>query len=491
MGLKPSRREFLTAVTVGGAIGLVAAGCGSQAARSAAPAAEVAPGLVSPGCRKSKVKVAKVYLGRPKAHWPMPAMDLQEEMGRYEAEFARMGKDFADVEFVTSALVTKPDEAAALKERLQAADGVLAIHLSMGIMGMLPPILAVGRPTILFAAPYSGHEWTGFGNLCRQKEGAMLECLLTDDYGELAEAVRPFRAIHHLREAKIVNVTTRDFSRYAKACKAKFGTDIVQVGKERLIALYEAVPDAEAEAETRRWVAGARMIVEPSRVEIFKSCKLALAMHRLLDEEEATMITVDCYGSMWRQLPAYPCIGHARLNNMGLGGMCESDLESAMTQVLFQGLAGKPGFVNDPTMDCSDNAIILAHCMGTPRMDGLQGKVSPYHIRTIMERQEGAVCQVFMEVGRKATTARLIGTETVNYFTGDIIEAPDLPRGCRTKIKVKVDGDAQVLWQNWAHGLHRVTCYGDVTKDLLRFCKFAGVTMVNEAMSRPAEVPKA
>jgi len=491
MGLKPSRREFLTAVTAGGAIGLAAAGCVSQAARSGAAAAEVAPGLVSPGCRKSKVKVAKVYLGRPKAAWPTPAMDLQEEIGRYEAEFARMGKDFADVEFVTSDLVTKPEEAAALKDRLEAADGVLAIHLSMGIMGILPQVLAAGRPTVLFAAPYSGHEWTGFGNLCRQKQGAMLECLLTDDYGELAEAVRPFRAIHHLREARIVNVTTRNFSGYAKACKAKFGTDIVQVGKERVIALYEAVPDADAEAETRRWVAGARRIVEPNREEIFKSCKLALAMHRLLDEEEATMITVDCYGSMWRKLPAYPCIGHARLNNLGLGGMCESDLQSAMTQILFQGLAGKPGFVNDPTMDSSDHAIILAHCMGTPKMDGLCGKASPYHIRTIMERQEGAVCQVFMEVGRKTTTARLIGTETVNYFTGDIIEAPDLPRGCRTKIKVKVDDDAQALWQNWAHGLHRVTCYGDLTKDLARFCKFAGVTLVNEAMARPVEAPKA
>ena len=486
MERKPTRREFLTAVAVGGAMGLAAAGCGSQAARSAAPAAALAPGLVSPGCRTSKVKVAKVYLGRPKAHWPMPAMDLQEEMARYEAEFARMGNDFADVEFVTNDLVTKPEEAAALKDRLQSADGVLAIHLSMGIMGILPHVLAAGKPTVLFAAPYSGHEWTGFGNLTRQKEGAMLECLLTDDYAELAEAVRPFRAIHHLREARILNVTTRDFSAYAKTCKARFGTDIVQVGKDRLIALYEAVPEADAEAETRRWVAGARKIVEPNREEIFKSCKLALAMHRLLDEEEATMITIDCYGSMWRKLPAYPCIGHARLNNLGLGGMCESDLQSAMTQILFQGLAGKPGFVNDPTMDCSDNAIILAHCMGTPKMDGPCGKAAPYQLRTIMERQEGAVCQVFMEVGRKTTTGRFIGTESINYFTGDIIEAPDVPRGCRTKIKVKVDGDAAVLWQNWAHGLHRVTCYGDLTKDLARFSKFAGVPLVNEAMPRSA-----
>jgi len=67
------------------------------------------------------------------------------------------------------------------------------------------------------------------------------------------------------------------------------------------------------------------------------------------------------------------------------------------------------------------------------------------------------------------------------HFTGEIIETPDLPRGCRTKITVRVDGDAEKLWQNWSHGLHRVTCYGDLRKDLQRFCRFTGINLVDEA----------
>jgi hypothetical protein len=54
-------------------------------------------------------------------------------------------------------------------------------------------------------------------------------------------------------------------------------------------------------------------------------------------------------------------------------------------------------------------------------------------------------------------------------------------RGCRTKITVKVDGDIEKLWKNWSNGLHRVTCYGNLTKDLERFCRFAKVKLVNEA----------
>jgi len=481
-----TRREFLQASAVGGAL------CLGGGRVLAAFGGSGGPALVSPGCRGTKVRVGKVYMGPPGAHWPTPKLDLNEEVRRYEGQFERLasrsfapwGQNLSDVEFVGNELVTSQEQARALREKMKDVDGVLVIHLSMGIMGMLPEILAAGKPTVLFAAPYSGHEWTAFGNLRRQKEGALLECMLTEDLDELATAVRPFRAIHHLREAKILNVTTSDFSNFAKAMKEKFGTDMVKVDRQRVLDAYQSIPDADAKAEAKRWIDGAEKVVEPSEDEIFRSCKLALALQKLADEEKATMVTVDCYGTMWRDtilLPAYPCISHSRMNNMGMGGMCESDLRSAMTQILMQGLVGKPGFCNDPTMDVSKNAIVLAHCMGTPKMDGPDGKTARYRLRCVMERQEGAVPQVFMEIGRKTTSAILVNPDLLHYFTGDIIETPDLPRGCRTKIKVKVDGDAEKLWQNWSHGLHRVTCYSDLTRDFQRFCRFKNIQLVNEA----------
>jgi len=487
MAERLTRREFLQAAAAAGTVAYLS-GCAKTTESLTAGATPMAPYLVSPGCRKSKVKVAKLYMGIPGALWPTPKMDLNEEMEKYEGEFARMKKEFADVDFVVNELVTSPEQVQALKEKMATADGVLAIHLSMGAMGILNQILAAGKPTVLFAAPYSGHEWTAFGSVQKAPEGALLECMLTTDYSQLAAAVRPFRAIHHLREAKILNVTTSDFSGYANAIKEKFGTGMVKVSLEEVEKAYESIPDSDAEAEARRWIRGAMKVVEPSRENIVRSCKLALAFEKMLDEQEGTMMTVDCYGTMWDKtilLPAYPCLGFARLNSMGLGGMCESDLRSAMTQITMQGLCGKPGFVNDPTMDVSKHAIILAHCMGTPKMDGPDKPPARYRLRCVMERQEGVVPQVFMEVGRKTTTAELIGTDQMLYFTGDIIETPDLPRGCRTKITVKVDGDVERLWQNWSQGLHRTTCYGDLTEDLKRFCRFTKIKLVNEAAERP------
>lgn len=472
-----SRRAFLHRSVA------LAGGCAWCLSGSGLLAASGSPGLtalVSPGCRGSKVRVAKLYLGVPGAHWPTPKMDIQAEMRRYEATLT--GTEFADVEFVANKLVSKAEEVSALEGILEQAGGILLIHLAMGIDGALRQALATKKPVVLFAAPYSGHEWSGFGSLRNQPGGERLECILASDMGQLAGAVRPFRAIHHLREAKILNLTTRALPEpFTTQVREKFGTEIKVLGLPRMLAAYNEVERSEAEGETRRLMKGAKQIVEPKREEIFKSCRLALAFEKVLAEERATALTVDCYGSMYRQLPAFPCVGFVRLNDMGLAGICESDLTSAMTFLLFQGLSGRPGFISDPTIDESKQAIILAHCLGSTRMDGPTGPRAPYKLRTIMERQEGCVPQVQMRVGQKVTQAVLVGTEKLNYFTGEIIESPDTERGCRTKMTVKVDGDIERLWQNWAHGLHRVTCYGDLRPELKRFCRFKGLELINEA----------
>jgi len=476
MATKMERRRFLQVTAAGSAL------CWGAPRFFAGAAEPKKLTLVSPGCRKSKVRVAKFYLEGSNKMWPTPKMDQKEEMQRYEAEFDRMKKDVADVDFVCSQLVSSPEEIKSLKDKLADVDGILVIHLSMGATPVLMEILAAGKPTMLFAAPYSGHEWTGFGGLRNRKEGALLDCMLTSDRDQLAVAIRPFRAIHHMREAKILNITSRNLSEgYVKPVKEKFGTEIVRIDRQRVLDAYNSIPDAEAKAEAKRWMDGATQIVEPNEDEIVRSCKLALAFQKLVDEENATVLTTDCYGSMYRQLPAFPCIGHTRLDDLGLGGVCESDLTCALTHVLLQSLSGKPAFVSDPTVDESKKSIILAHCRCATKMDGPDGKAAPYKLRTIMERQEGCVAQVQMRVGQRVTQAILIGTDPLIYFTGEIIEAPDIDRGCRTKINVKVDGSIETLWHNWSHGLHRQTVYGDLTQDLTRWCRFKGVKMVNEA----------
>jgi hypothetical protein len=314
-----SRREFIQLSVAGSALCLggssLVYGAGSRGSK-----------LISPGCRGTKVKVARIYMGTSHGLWPKPRLDFKNEIKFYESEFAKLKDELSDVEFVVDQLVSSPDQIKPLKSKLEGVDGILVIHFNIGVRPILNEILSVGKPTVLFAAPYSGHSWTGFGALQKQELGAKLECMLTSDYSRLAVAIRPFRAIHHLREAKILNLTTRNFDNYANAMKDKFGTEIKRIEREQVLDAYNAVSDSDAKAETERWIGEARELVEPSRSDVLKSCKLALALEDLLNHENATVLTIDCYGTMWDKtikLPAYPCVGFTRLNNMGLGGICE------------------------------------------------------------------------------------------------------------------------------------------------------------------------
>jgi len=480
MNKEINRRKFLQIAAAGSSLCLGSSGILVFGANTRGSSR-----LVSPGCRGTKVKVARIYMGTSQGLWPEPRMDFRKEIRFYESEFAKLKDELSDVEFVIDRLITSADQVGPLKNILKEMDGILLIHFNIGVRPILNEILSVSKPTVVFAVPYSGHGWSSFGALQKQPQGAKLECMLTSDYKQLAVAIRPFRAIHHLREAKVLNVTTRSFKSYAESMKSKFGTEIKQIGLEQVVDAYNAVSDSNAKAETAQWIKGATEVVEPSRADIFKSCKLALAFEDMLDKEEATAMTIDCYGTMWDKtikLPAYPCLGFTRLNNMGLGGICESDLRCAMSHIILQGLSGKPGFISDPTVDESNNSIILAHCLGTTKMDGPNGQADPYKLRTVMERREGVVPQVFMRIGQKVTQALLVDTDNLLYFTGDIIDAPDIERGCRTKITVKIDGDAEKLWKNWSSGLHRQTCYGDITKELGSFCKYKEIEMINEAV---------
>ncbi len=441
--------------------------------------------IVSPGCRRSKVKVAKIYMGIPQSHYPNPDLDLQKEVRFYESEFAKLKNGLPDVEFVVDQLVSSVEQLKQFNDKLKDVDGILAIHLTLWTMPIINEILRLQLPTIVFSAPYSGHEWHNLTALYKQQKYHNLECILTTDYSQLAAAIRPFRAIHHLREAKILNLTTQSSNEYAEQMKNKFGTEIKQIALQRVLNTCNSVSDIKAQAEADKWIKSAVQMIEPTSEEIFKSCKLALAFEKLLDEEDATVMAVDCYGSMYAplcQAYAFPCIGFTRLNDMGLGGICQSDLPCAMTHILFQGLSGRPGFVNNPGFDFSTNSAILIHCMGTTKMDGPKGPSAPYKLRSIMERREGAVPQVKMRIGEKVTQAVLMGSSKLLYFTGQIVDTPETDRGCRTKIMVKIDGDAEKLWKNWDNGIHRVTCYGDITKELQHFCRFKQIEMINEAV---------
>src|SRR4030043_418032 len=134
--------------------------------------------LISPGCRRSKVKVAKIYLGVQGSHYPNPDRDMKKEVQFYESQFTELKDELSDVEFVVNELVSSVDQLNKWKDTLREADGILAILLSLWTMPVFEEILRLERPTIVFSAPYSGHEWHTLSALYQRGEGAGFEGIL-------------------------------------------------------------------------------------------------------------------------------------------------------------------------------------------------------------------------------------------------------------------------------------------------------------------------
>ena len=288
-----------------------------------------------------------------------------------------------------------------------------------------------------------------------------------------------------LANGQDLKVTTRSPGQYNKIIQEKFGTEIKVIGLERMQKPRFRGRQA-GKGRSQAMDPGATAVVEPTEEEIIKSCKLALAFEKLLDEEAATVMTAECYRTMYRPLCqdyAFPCIGFTRLMAW-VSGASVNPIYNASGAHHLSGAQRTSWLHQRSTVDESNGSIILAHCLGTRKMDGPDGPAAPYKLRCIMEHQEGVVPQVKMRTGMKVTQAKLVGLDQMPYLPVRSWMPPDIDRGCRTKITVCVDGDVTSLWKNWSYGLHRVTCYGDITKELEHFCRFMNIQM-SECTGRP------
>ncbi|MGQ9652080.1 MAG: hypothetical protein ACUVXJ_18420 [Phycisphaerae bacterium] len=484
-----SRREL-----IGASAGLVAAsavGCMAWAANS-----ETAPTMAG----YTKTRVLRIFIGGSYASWPRPDLDIPAEARRLQEEIDKV-PGMEDVEFLSNALIQNVESLDKVLEQHKDVDGILGVIVCIGTSHLVNRLADCGRPTVLYATPYSGHEWCIVPDL--QRAGKKIDVIPSSNFADAADAIRPFRAIHRLKETRVLFVSGEwpAPADYVKEVKNKFGTEIIDFDHKKLLEVYNAIDDAAVSTDAEQWIRNAKEIREPSKDEITKSARMNLALQKVLADSRAQAITINCLGLFAQKaLPAYPCFGFARLNDLGLVGVCEADLPSTMTQIIYLHLTGKPGFVTDPVFDTATNTVIHAHCVSATKMDGPQGEAAPYIIRNHTEDHKGAVLQVAMRIGQEITMAKLVkanpyapvekpmlaaspadcyGTGTMLISTGKIVAVPDVDRACRTKIAVKV-ADARKMFEQWSNGLHRVIFYGNHLADTRRLARFTGFDVVEE-----------
>jgi L-fucose isomerase-like protein len=208
-----------------------------------------------------------------------------------------------------------------------------------------------------------------------------------------------------------------------------------------------------------------------------------VGMKQLMDKHGARGISINCLGGFYGgHLKAYPCLGFSQFNNDGLVGGCEADQMSALTMTVMGALTGRPGFISDPVIDTSKNAIVYAHCVAMTKPFGPNGVSNPYEILTHSEDRQGAAIRSLLPAGYLVTTLELnpVTREVLLHRAKTIGNNPsDL--ACRTKLEAVVKGDLEKLTEHWNMGWHRVTFYGDLHPHVEELCRRLNLKLVEEA----------
>jgi len=471
-----SRRAFLGTST---AAGVVLAG---QLHRTTAMAAEGAEGKEWPP-KLPPVKIHKVFVGRTGGiYLSRPKAEI-EKFNKYLGQLE--GK--LNVKFVGGELVP-PANIAQVAAKLKGADGMLLFHLS-GHGGGAPALgrlIDVGLPTAVFSQPFSGHGWMYFP--AWRKAGKKVVLLPSSDWGELDRIVGLMRVGPWLRQTKILQVgrplgTTAACN--AKQVKERLGTRIIPINNNEVMKVHKAVDLKAAEAEAKEyWISKAKKIVEPKPEEIVNSARLYLAMKELMTRHGAqATASSHCMGR-----PAKGCLTYSKLNDLGLVGACEGDVDSTLTMLIFQYAFGIPGFISDPVFDISKNALIHFHCTCATKMDGPAGKRLPFTVRTQSDSERGVSLDVEQRIGQVVTCAKFINLDTMLISTGKIFKITHDELGCRTQFWTEV-ADARKMFHNWGAGvlkggtmalLHRDVFYGDHLQDIKNLSVLMGFKVIEE-----------
>jgi len=205
----------------------------------------------------------------------------------------------------------------------------------------------------------------------------------------------------------------------------------------------------------------------------------------VLKAHNANAITINCLGGFYGgHIHAYPCLGFHELNNEGLIGACECDVDSTSTMVAFTTLTqGRPGYISDPVIDTAKRQIIYAHCVAANKLFGPQGPECDMEILTHSEDRQGAAVRTIMPTEYMTTSLKLHQNdkEIIFHQAKAVANDPD-DRACRTKLCGEPVGDIEKLFAQWDKwGWHRVTFYGDLKKPVYELADAFGWKVVEEA----------
>ncbi|GAH87074.1 unnamed protein product, partial [marine sediment metagenome] len=231
--------------------------------------------------------------------------------------------------------------------------------------------------------------------------------------------------------------------------------------------IYNNMPVSdEIIAMADKYIDQAKEMRHADRQDVINGIKSYLVAAKILENEKADAISMDCLGALGDKDISLPCISWSRMNNDGIPAICEADTGAIAAQVMVQYLFDRPGFQQDPVADTSDDTIIGAHCSCPTRLNGFKEPPEPFEL-VHHHGNRDAVPRTIWKIGQRVTSVDVLparGNEQKRskllISTGTVIDNMSVPPsgGCVVSVKVKFDGGHEVLS---FPGFHQLFFYGD------------------------------
>ena len=274
----------------------------------------------------------------------------------------------------------------------------------------------------------------------------------------------------------------KDEKKYSENMKTIFDVGMIRGDPDEIVKYYQKVDEEAAKKIADKWIKNAKKI-EPTEKTILNSAKLYLAFKDILNERNCRIFAPDCGTFLLTgKLPAYPCMAFFELSSEGYYGICESDMDSAMSFMFGLYITGRPGFVSNQTIDSVNDQITYLHCVAPSKLFGIDGPLADYEILYHGETAYlGASPCVKFPIGELVTTIKIsVFEKKIEIRTGKIVDNVIDKGGCVSKMLVESDVNKILKDYDWdTFGWHRVTFIGNWKKEFIIGAKILGLDIVD------------
>jgi L-fucose isomerase-like protein len=360
--------------------------------------------------------------------------------------------------------------------RIKPAAGILALVVTGGTERLIEKLVQFEQPTIIMVHKSMNTLPAALEALSSMEETRRPELVVGGTPAEL-EKVRGFgttaRTFARLRNHRLGLIGgPSPWLTYSlpdrKELSRRLGIRLVDIAMDEFRRAYEAASEplvAKLAAEARsKHSSSKNMTLE----DFARSSRIYAAIRKIADRHNLTAVSVKCFDFI-PDYKATGCYAVAKLNDEDFVAGCEGDIPATTAMIVLAEVAKHPAFMANASFVRGHN-LELAHCTIAPRL------TDKYQYRTHFESGLGIAIAGVLKKGKRVTIVRFSNTlDRMRAGEGRVVRGEAWSEKlCRTQVKVKMDGDAELI-KNRPLGNHYAVAYGEHVGTLRSLASFAGI----------------